>query len=292
MCPFYFIKDFIIKKLLPTLLATSFIVACSSNVSTEQPQSKTQNDRVDIPYKDVIALPFTSYDAQLAYGKDPLQRIYHWPAKGTTTSSLIFIHGGCWLNAFDYTHGQAMFTALANAGVSVYAVEYRRTGDDGGGWPGSFIDVVAGTNKALDWARSNAQDAPVNLAGHSAGGHLALLVAQELPTDFDQVIGLAAITQPKLYAKGDNSCETATPYFFGGTPEEKPEAYSDATPSIENIASPVVLIQGTADQIVPELQSSLFGASRIVVPGAGHFDYLHSGSLAYREFLDLLSNGQ
>ncbi len=185
-----------------------------------------------------------------------------------------------------------MFTALSNAGISVYAVEYRRTGDDGGGWPGSFNDVVEGSRKALEWARANAQDAPVILAGHSAGGHLALLVAQELPTEFNQVIGLAAITQLKLYAKGSNSCETATPQFFGGTPDEKPDAYSAATPSIENIESPVVLIQGTSDHIVAEQQSYLAGTSRIVVPGAGHFDYLHSGSLAFREFLDLLSDGQ
>jgi acetyl esterase/lipase len=185
----------------------------------------------------------------------------------------VFIHGGCWLNAFDYTHGQALFTALAEAGVNVYALEYRRTGDDGGGWPGSFNDVLAGTNKVLALTQTQQPSVPVSLAGHSAGGHLALLTGQAMPSAFTKVIGLAAITQPAIYAKGTNSCETATPEFFNGTPEDMPEAYKSATPSIENVQFPVVLLQGTADSIVATEQSSLSGATTMLIPGAGHFDF-------------------
>lgn len=274
------------------LLLTSVVTACHTLNSTDPTPAQTNGSRVNIPYSEVIALPYFRYSAEVAYGEDPLQRIYVWQAADKTSASLVFIHGGCWLNAYDYTHGQAMFTALANAGVNVYTIEYRRTGDVGGGWPGSAEDVISATHQAINLAKSNNANTPVYLAGHSAGGHLALLAAQALSLPVRKVIGLAAITQPALYARGSNSCETATPLFFDGTPDERPDAYKEATPSIENIPPPVVLLQGTADQIVDERQSQLPGATVIVVPGAGHFDYLHSESLAYNTLLNILLNGQ
>ena len=63
------------------------------------------------------------------------------------------------------------------------------------------------------------------LAGHSAGGHLALLAGQhdnaEMPA-FDKVIGLAAITDVATYAVGENSCQTATPAFLTAHLLKKP----------------------------------------------------------------------
>lgn len=152
----------------------SFLTACSTSPVTTS-DAPTPSGIVNVPYKDVIALPHSKFDEAIEYGSDPLQRIYVWKARGKPQHSLVFIHGGCWLNAFDYTHGQALFTALAEAGVNVYALEYRRTGDDGGGWPGSFNDVLAGTNKVLSLTQTQQPSVPVSLAGHSAGGHLALL---------------------------------------------------------------------------------------------------------------------
>ena len=31
--------------------------------------------------------------------------------------------------------------ALAAEGIATYSIEYRRLGDPGGGWPGTFADV-------------------------------------------------------------------------------------------------------------------------------------------------------
>src|SRR5262252_11012666 len=60
--------------------------------------------------------------------------------------------------------------------------EFRRTGQRGGGWPGTFDDVATAvdTLPALVREAAGAQlisDGPVVLAGHSAGGHLALWAA-------------------------------------------------------------------------------------------------------------------
>ena len=54
---------------------------------------------------------------------------------------VILIHGGCWLNSFDVNHSRPLATALSQAGFAVWSLEYRRTGDPGGGWPGTLEDI-------------------------------------------------------------------------------------------------------------------------------------------------------
>ena len=54
---------------------------------------------------------------------------------------VILIHGGCWLNSFDVNHSRPLATALNQEGFAVWSLEYRRTGDSGGGWPGTLEDI-------------------------------------------------------------------------------------------------------------------------------------------------------
>lgn len=270
------------------LLAVLIILQACQNVPSEQSTSVTSN----VAYGDVLSEPYNVASMNFPYGNDLSQQIYYWPAINKPRSVLIFLHGGCWLNAFDYTHARALFTALAKQGVATFAIEYRRTGDAGGGWPGSLRDIQQALPKVKQQLEAMSLGAlPIYLAGHSAGGHLALLAAQSSPFAVNGVIGLAAITDPVAYAHGDNSCQTATPEFFNGMPDELPEAYLAATPVVENINAPVILLQGDADSIVPVGQSQLVGSQRIISSGAGHFDWLHSGTGAYQLFLNQLLKG-
>ena len=88
----------------------------------------------------------------------------------------MFIHGGCWEAEYSLDHAGYAAAALATAGYVVWLPEYRRLGDAGGGWPGTFDDVGA----AVDFVRALAESEPtvdttrVIVAGHSAGGQLAL----------------------------------------------------------------------------------------------------------------------
>ena len=54
------------------------------------------------------------------------------------------IHGGYWWLAIDLTHASHLCSALAHTGVTTAVLEYRRAGQTGGGWPGTFEDIVAG----------------------------------------------------------------------------------------------------------------------------------------------------
>lgn len=248
---------------------------------------------VAVSFADVLAEPARDSDLRLAYGDEDLQFGKLWLANAERDQggTIIFIHGGCWLNSFDLDHGAALATALSDSGYSVWSLEYRRTGDAGGGWPGSYEDVQKGINFLLEI------EAPVNkdniaLAGHSAGGHLALLAGSQqeaLAIELDLVIGLAAITDVVAYSAGSNSCETATPVFMNGTASEQPEAYDAASPANHGLHPQTVLLHGDQDDIVPLQQTELVNAQVIVSPRAGHFDWIHPRTPAFNRLQRLLA---
>ena len=70
---------------------------------------------------------------------------------------------------------------------------YRRSGDIGGGWPGTYNDVKAGILASANYNSSVFDLAKSVLVGHYAGGHLALLAGGAIE-QLKGVIDLAAIT--------------------------------------------------------------------------------------------------
>ena len=142
--------------------------------------------------RDVLSRPAPPPDLVLSYGPGPehVADVRLPPAGARPAPLVVFLHGGFWRAAFDRTHTGPLAAALAAAGFAVCNPEFRRTGQRGGGWPGTFDDVAA----AVDALRALVRDAtgadrvsdePPLLAGHSAGGHLALWAAarHRLPPD-------------------------------------------------------------------------------------------------------------
>ena len=126
-----------------------------------------------------------------AYGNDKSQfGDLRLPATPSPAPVVVVLHGGCWqaaLASLDNT--EALAEALRREGYVTWNVEYRRLGEPGAGWPGTFRDV--GT--ALDYLRVLAKRYPdrldttrVVVVGHSAGGHLAswLATRPQLPADW------------------------------------------------------------------------------------------------------------
>jgi len=255
-----------------------------------------------LPYSALGVLPTSEADEQLSYGDDPLQTIYTWHGRSSTNEmyadkALIFIHGGCWLNAYGYEHAKGMYHALAELGMGVYVTEYRRVGDEGGGWPGSLDDVTQAISTALKRIENEGRYTNIYIAGHSAGGHLALLAAQRLSSsslnlsraNIKRIIGLAAITDIQSYAMGHNSCQSATAKFMNGTPEDVPTAYQRATPRPTHGSLPITLLQGDADSIVPARHAVLSGTNQKIIKNGGHFDWLHPESTSFDALLEVIS---
>jgi acetyl esterase/lipase len=171
----------------------------------------------------------------------------------------VVLHGGAWKATYNLIHTGPLCLALQDAGIATFNVEYRRVGDPGGGWPGSFEDVL------LAVAHARGISERLVLIGHSAGGHLSLLAAARLRLP---VVAVAAVCDPATWAND------AVAAFFAG--REPPR---EASPLAQlPIGVPHVLVHGTHDDVVPIEQSERYAeASRgeaelIRLEGAGHFE--------------------
>ena len=91
---------------------------------------------------------------------------------------VVVVHGGFWLAAYDLQLLRPLCDALCASGYATWNIEYRRIGDAGGGWPGTFLDVAAAADHVRGLASAHHLDLrQVTSLGHSAGGHLALWLA-------------------------------------------------------------------------------------------------------------------
>lgn len=247
----------------------------------------------NVEFADVLQYPSRDYDHRISYGEDELNFGLLWLPDNRASSPLasppllIFIHGGCWLNSFDVEHSFAASTALADAGIAVWSLEYRRTGDAGGGWPGTFDDIKTAIAAKDSLAAYGVDTSQFAIAGHSAGGHLALLAGSGAE-QAETIIGLAAIADIDAYGRGSNSCQTATAAFMNAEPDAAPDLYAAANPMEQGLHRNTFFLHGDQDTIVPLSQSQNAQGNLITIAGAGHFDWIHPGTPAFASLLTLL----
>lgn len=241
---------------------------------------------------DVLSLPAPPADCRVPYGAEASQFVdFRFPRRSPDRGLVIYLHGGFWRARRDLTHAGLLCAALAEEGFVSANVEYRRAGEPGGGWPGTYSDILAAI--AFVANRCHAPGAlGTHLIGHSAGGHLALRVAVgPVAAPLSQVIALAPAV-PLLSACRRNLGDGAVAEFLGGPPEKLPDVYAQACPSLWPAAVPATLIHGTGDDIVPVDLAREFVASRanwsqcapallLEIPGADHFDLIDPRSAAW-----------
>lgn len=269
--------------------------ACAGDFSQSALPPQTSSELSNVSYTSVTDLSYVPAEQKLAYGEGPFQYGLLWLPEGAEAKKphplIIFVHGGCWLNAYDISHSNALSYALSKDGYAVWSIEYRRIGDPGGGWPGSLNDVLSGVSFAQSFTDFPIDLARVVLVGHSAGGHLALLAGAKDKHVFGDrnrlkgVVGLAAISDIVAYSQGENSCQLAVDDLMGGDWQAKPTTYQQANPLQQALHPNSVLLQGDGDSIVPVSQATQSNIAYRIVPGAGHFDWLHPQTYAYQVFL-------
>jgi acetyl esterase/lipase len=257
---------------------------------------------------DVNALHSADADKRIHYGKAPFQYAdLRLPKNKGPHPVAIILHGGCWTGEFaSLKNTAALADALRELGFATWNVEYRRIGDVGGGWPGTFADVA----DATDYLRQIKEQYQLNLnkvivLGHSAGGHLALWVAgrhhlsaqsplyRKEPLTVRGVIGLGAIPDLKAFRKESVSvCNRDVIADLLGTQSQAllESRYQETSPAdLLPLSSEQILIYGTEDKVTPpQLKDYVHAAKQsgnvikvIKIPGAAHHEYNVPNSIVW-----------
>lgn len=253
--------------------------------------------------EDILTLPPPPADARLAYGSDPNQfldlRLPSSKEKRKTPYPLVInIHGGFWRAKYNLDHAGHLCAALAAKGLATANLEYRRVGNEGGAWPGTFADIRLAYNFLVQNARRHNFDSRnVVLMGHSAGGQLALcLAARERVSSVVSLAGVVDLQRAyQLHLSKDAVVE-----FLRGTPSEVPDHYHEADPMQLSIPhAHQWLIHGQVDDIVPPSFSRDYVAAKqkrtgkekedahlVEIAGAGHFDVIDPRTEAWKQIED------
>jgi len=182
-----------------------------------------------------------------------------------------FVHGGYWRPSYTAALMDPLVERVTRDSRAVAAVniEYRRESDP--------VAMQADVRTALRRARDLFPDAVRVAVGHSAGGHLALLCAE----DVDLVVALAPVTDlVGGYAARIGSGAVAE--LMGTSPADRPDAFDAATPRPSTV--PTLLVHGVDDDRVPVSHSQDFArrARDLRAP----VDFFEFARLPHMELID------
>lgn len=242
----------------------------------------------------------------LRYGDHPDQFAHlRRPAGGGRPTALgVLIHGGYWRSRWQLDLMDALAIDLTERGIVSVNLEYRRP--DRHGWQATLEDVRAGVRQAVDAVAGTDPPgtpivpiAPIALIGHSAGGQLALQIAEERAASAQPVaavVSLAGVVD--LHAAADRELSDGAVHLaLGGRPDEIPERYLAASPLARPQRQvPTVVAFGTGDD--PDLveMNRRFAAATegapidvIELPG-DHFDVIDPATPLWRATIDTLAS--
>lgn len=247
--------------------------------------------------QDYMAQPQAKADARIAYGPAPAQVVDLFLPKGKGPHPVVvLIHGGCYLAEYQGLPQTSGIAAdLARRGYAVWNVEYRKLGEAGAGYPGTFLDVADAVDRLQTEAPKYGLDTKRVVAlGHSAGGHLALWAASRGklprasplwrpdPLKIAAVVSLGGIGdlkgQADIFA---GACgPEPIPRIVGLADREDP--YADTSPAdLLPSGARVTMISGDLDHVMPPATGHAYArrareagdaAEAVAIPGASHFD--------------------
>ena len=206
---------------------------------------------------------------------------------------ICLLHGGFWRKKYGRDQSAAVAQDLASRGFAVWNLEYRRLGEPGGGWPGTFEDAATGIDHLARLAADgiNLDLTRVIVVGHSAGGHLALWAAAHTKEiRIAAVVGEAPVTD-LIRAYERRVGGTIVAQFLGGKPAAFPERYQKASPiALLPLGIPQLLLHDIADDRVPiemthtYTQAALAAGDQVEfmeLVGTGHMDFIDPHSKAH-----------
>jgi acetyl esterase/lipase len=263
---------------------------------------------------DYLALTGPAPTAHLAYGPAPSQYAELFLPQGSGPFPVaVLVHGGCWTSKFGgITQLRNMAGALAARGIAVWNVEYRRSDEAGGGYPGTYQDMHAALELLTKQAPARKLDLKRMVAvGHSAGGQLVQWMAGRAkipassplyranPLPVPNVIslgGLADLRNEAALIK--SSCGRDTVELAGTPSRERPDVFVDTNAAeLAPNGSRTWLVTGELDTISPPRVAHDYAArvrklgdaaEVVILPGASHYDEVAATSPAWPQVLGVI----
>jgi len=246
-------------------------------------------------------------DARIPYGPDPNQFFdLRLPASAKHSKKLyplaINVHGGFWRARYNLDHAGHFCAALTAEGLVTANLEYRRVGNSGGGWPGTFEDIRAAYHFLAQHAAKHAIDSTrIVVTGHSAGGQLALCLAAHEPS-VTRVVSLAGVVDLRR-AYELHLSNHAVVEFLRGTPAAVPDHYREADPiELSMPHADQWLIHDLDDEDVPPAFSREYASTKqnlsgnrkeqvhlLEIAGASHLDLIDPQSSAWKQVREVVT---
>lgn len=195
-----------------------------------------------------------------AYGSEPVQADELYLPRGAGPLPVVcLLHGGFWRTPYGRDQLDPAARDLAEGGLAVWNLGYRRVGEAGGGYPATLYDVDAGLDLLEGLAPGRLDLGRVAVAGHSAGGHLALWSAARHRSG----LGIRARVRPMAAAGLAPAADLAAIQrlgcgrdavgnFLGGPEAEFPDRYRAASPrALLPLGVRQMVLHGWDDDTIP-----------------------------------------
>lgn len=220
----------------------------------------------------------------LAYGTSPGERLdLFLPRAARPAALLAFIHGGYW-QSLDKSDFSYLAPPFLKAGIAFASLNYDLAPR------ASIAEMVSQVRKAIAWLARHGPEHGVDsrriyVAGHSAGGHLAIMA---LLTDWSRLAGSSGGTLSPGLVKG--ACSISGIYelepvqlsYHQDILKLDPAAVAALSPLrlVPARAAPLILAVGTEeteeflyqqDALLTAWQARGLGARAVALPGRHHF---------------------
>ena len=150
---------------------------------------RPRDDMAGSWWRTMLQIPFHPRDVQVtsnvAYGAHARQVLDVWRTPRTPRNApvIVYFHGGAWTFGDKREQGRPMLHEFASRGWIVVTSNYRLS--PGNPWPAHMVDA----KRVLGWVKKNIANYGgdpdrVVVAGGSAGGHLAALLALSEPEEW------------------------------------------------------------------------------------------------------------
>jgi acetyl esterase/lipase len=264
------------------------IGVAQSFVKAQQPPSEKFTVERDVVYRKVDGEEL-KLDAYVPKGE------VKFPA-------VVVIHGGAWRMG-DKAAYAAECTSLANNGYAAFTIRYRLLPKH------KFPACVEDCKSAVRWVRHNAAKYKVDpqrigAYGHSAGGHLAAMLATmggtpQFNGDADAKPGDSRIQAAACMAGVFEFPPIDIAIFrefLGASPKDNPDVYKQASPlhHVSKDTAPVLILHGDQDNLVPLIGSQRFADALtkagvenqlVVLKGVGHIYQMGHGEEVRQEMV-------